>query len=353
MVELNTAGDDGDAAGRRPAPRRARPDDPLAQPARLQRLGHRRPGQPRQDLGGRPPGAAARSRRDQRARPRPRRARSRSPTTWPSSSATSTTRTAPWRPTRAPTRTPAAGARPDTPAWRGSSTTSTTRRSRSTSTTRSATSCTSRSSRSATGPCADYNAGEYDPDGPGPQEPQPGVPNLDGSAATTERPRGEPLRRLARRQPAGPQRGPEPAALRPLGLPGGLRRPRALQPGGSVDARPRPGQPRPRSARARLAGRRRRGDAAARRRPVRPGRDRRRHRRLDRLRRRHRLRCTARAPTLPGPRARKSRPPRTRAASPTTSPTASALPPSTTQGLPRGGGSGTANSDLLGYLFGT
>ncbi len=35
------------------------------------------------------------------------------------------------------------------------------------------------------GPCRAYNAGEYDPDGPGPEEPQPGVPNLDGSAATT------------------------------------------------------------------------------------------------------------------------------------------------------------------------
>ena len=36
------------------------------------------------------------------------------------------------------------------------------------------------------GPCAKFNAGEYDPDGPeGPEEPQPGVPNLDGSAATT------------------------------------------------------------------------------------------------------------------------------------------------------------------------
>ena len=37
-----------------------------------------------------------------------------------------------------------------------------------------------------TGPCANYNAGEYDPDGPGPDEPQPGVPNLDGTAATTD-----------------------------------------------------------------------------------------------------------------------------------------------------------------------
>jgi ABC-type transporter Mla subunit MlaD len=36
------------------------------------------------------------------------------------------------------------------------------------------------------GPCASYNAGEYDPDGPGPEAPQHGVPNLDGSAATTD-----------------------------------------------------------------------------------------------------------------------------------------------------------------------
>ncbi len=37
------------------------------------------------------------------------------------------------------------------------------------------------------GPCRAYNAGEYDPDGPeGSEEPQPGVPNLDGSAATTD-----------------------------------------------------------------------------------------------------------------------------------------------------------------------
>ncbi len=36
------------------------------------------------------------------------------------------------------------------------------------------------------GPCASYNAGEYDPDGPGPAAAQKGVPNLDGSAATTD-----------------------------------------------------------------------------------------------------------------------------------------------------------------------
>lgn len=36
------------------------------------------------------------------------------------------------------------------------------------------------------GPCAEFNAGEYDPDGPGPGEPEHGVPNLDGSAATTD-----------------------------------------------------------------------------------------------------------------------------------------------------------------------
>jgi len=36
------------------------------------------------------------------------------------------------------------------------------------------------------GPCHGYSAGEYDPDGPeGPAEPQKGVPNADGSAATT------------------------------------------------------------------------------------------------------------------------------------------------------------------------
>jgi hypothetical protein len=37
-----------------------------------------------------------------------------------------------------------------------------------------------------TGPCANYNAGEYDPDGPGPDPAEEGVPNLDGSAATTD-----------------------------------------------------------------------------------------------------------------------------------------------------------------------
>ncbi|MFN8150495.1 MAG: MlaD family protein [Solirubrobacterales bacterium] len=36
-----------------------------------------------------------------------------------------------------------------------------------------------------TGPCANYNPGHYDPDGPGPAEPQVGVPNADGSGATT------------------------------------------------------------------------------------------------------------------------------------------------------------------------
>ena len=81
--------------------------------------------------------------------------------------------------------TPAARASRATPAWRACSTTSTTRRLRSTSTTRSGTSCTSRSSRSGPGPVDAYNAGEYDPDGPGPEEPEKGVPNADGSAATT------------------------------------------------------------------------------------------------------------------------------------------------------------------------
>lgn len=36
------------------------------------------------------------------------------------------------------------------------------------------------------GPCASYSAGQYDPDGPGPKPAQNGVPNLDGSAATTD-----------------------------------------------------------------------------------------------------------------------------------------------------------------------
>ena len=36
------------------------------------------------------------------------------------------------------------------------------------------------------GPCSAYSAGEFDPDGPGPEDAQPGVPNLDGSAATTD-----------------------------------------------------------------------------------------------------------------------------------------------------------------------
>ncbi|MBA2522147.1 MAG: MCE family protein, partial [Solirubrobacterales bacterium] len=37
-----------------------------------------------------------------------------------------------------------------------------------------------------TGPCASYNAGEYDPDGPGPKPGSFGVPNLDGSGSTTD-----------------------------------------------------------------------------------------------------------------------------------------------------------------------
>lgn len=38
-----------------------------------------------------------------------------------------------------------------------------------------------------TGPCAEYNAGTYDPDGhAGPAEPQPGVPNASGDGATTK-----------------------------------------------------------------------------------------------------------------------------------------------------------------------
>lgn len=36
-----------------------------------------------------------------------------------------------------------------------------------------------------TGPCSEYNAGTYDPDGPGPAEPQVGVPNAAGDGATT------------------------------------------------------------------------------------------------------------------------------------------------------------------------
>ena len=36
-----------------------------------------------------------------------------------------------------------------------------------------------------TGPCANYNAGEYDPDGPGPGAPQKGVPDASGDGATT------------------------------------------------------------------------------------------------------------------------------------------------------------------------
>lgn len=37
-----------------------------------------------------------------------------------------------------------------------------------------------------TGPCAEYNPGVYDPDGPGPAEGQPGVPNAAGDGATTK-----------------------------------------------------------------------------------------------------------------------------------------------------------------------
>lgn len=35
------------------------------------------------------------------------------------------------------------------------------------------------------GPCANYSAGEYDPDGPGPAPAEEGLPNLDGSGVTT------------------------------------------------------------------------------------------------------------------------------------------------------------------------
>ncbi|MCB8969265.1 MAG: MCE family protein [Thermoleophilales bacterium] len=36
-----------------------------------------------------------------------------------------------------------------------------------------------------TGPCANYNPGHYDPDGPGPEEPQLGVPDASGDGVTT------------------------------------------------------------------------------------------------------------------------------------------------------------------------
>ncbi len=63
------------------------------------------------------------------------------------------------------------------------------------------------------GPCHEYNAGEYDADGPGPGAAEHGVPNLDDSGATTDVTPGEPLRRLAGRQPAWSQHGPEPAPV--------------------------------------------------------------------------------------------------------------------------------------------
>lgn len=37
-----------------------------------------------------------------------------------------------------------------------------------------------------TGPCSNYNAGQFDPDGPGPKDATPGVPNRDASGSTTD-----------------------------------------------------------------------------------------------------------------------------------------------------------------------
>ena len=48
---------------------------------------------------------------------------------------------------------------------------------------------------------------------------EPGVP-ADGRRHDHQHPRGRPLRRLAGPEPAGHQRGPRPAAVRPVGLPG-------------------------------------------------------------------------------------------------------------------------------------
>ena len=206
MNELDNLAVQGTPLRHRPPRRRARADDAVAQPARVQPLGDHRPEGARQRLGDRPQRRCEGPRRDQAARQVVEEGLLDRPTTSRSSSATSTTRGARSRSTRARPRTPAARRRPATPAWRASSTTSTTRPVRSTSTTRSATSCTSRSSRSAPGP----------------------APTTTRACTRTrsafqrrrlgrdhERPRRQPLRRLARRQPARHQRAAQPAALRP------------------------------------------------------------------------------------------------------------------------------------------
>ena len=206
-----------------------------------------------------------------------------------------------------------------------------------------------------TGPCANYNAGRVRPRRPGP----------DGAAArrpqrSTAPPRPPTSSRRTAASPGSATTSPastsdlEPAAVRPLGLPGGLRRPRALQPGGTRRfARGRVSRP-PAAPAARRASRDRRrcrrgptdGDPI--RRPERL--DRRRHR-LDRHRGRPRL-PTGDSPRRCPARARSDR--RGPAARSTTSSTTSA---SGRTGRARPAAApapaAAANSDLLGYLFGS
>ena len=296
---------------------RARADDALAEPAGVQPLRDDEPAGARQRLGGRPQRASQGPRRDQAARQvreevipdrrRPQR----------SSCATSTIPTAPSKSTHAPPATAAARRRPATPAWRGCSTTSTTRPSRSTSTTRSATCCTSRSSRSRPVPAPTTTPGVYNGRGRGPQRRR--------LRRDHRRPRGEPLRRLARRPPAGHQRATQPAALRPVGLPGRLDRHEPLRPGRDVTAAAVDAKA---TDATRTGGRRRlRADgtatrAARRRQRPRAGGQRPRHRRPDGPRRRR--------------RSRPCRTPRRHA----------------DRRQPAAPAAAAGNSDLLGYLFG-
>ena len=63
-----------------------------------------------------------------------------------------------------------------------------------------------------TGPCGHFDSG-HDP-----ESGEPGVPSQDGGD-DHQHPRRRRLRRLARPEPAGDQRKPRPAAVRPVGLP--------------------------------------------------------------------------------------------------------------------------------------
>ena len=200
------------------------------------------------------------------------------------------------------------------------------------------------------GPCAEYNAGEYDPDGPGPQEPQPGVPNADGSAATTNvleanrcvawlGPNQPGLNQDLNLPPYDPSVCPEgsndlelcnPAGTSTLARgrvtpsdPSGLGSPA----GEDAVTPPRGGDP---SAPDAGGGG---GDGST-------GSD----------------TGTGSVPgtgsTLPDPGEDVPVPEDPGGIADDIT-DGLGLPPSTTQGLPRGGGSSSANSDLLGYLFGT